>query len=77
MDNRGQPHRENFVDIIKRLTRGQFKSEKEFWKYFVSKEIDFPDTFIGALSMFLINYGILHPEILSQDLDWLVESEFC
>ena len=77
VDNRGQPHRENFVDIIKRLTRGQFKSEKEFWKYFVSKEIDFPDTFIEALSMLLINNGILHPEILSQNLDWLVESEFC
>ena len=77
VDNRGQPHRQHFVDIIKRLTRGQFKTEKEFWKYFMSKEIDFSDSSIEALSTFLINYGKLHPEILSQDLDWLVESEFC
>ena len=77
VDNRGEPHREDFVDIISRLTRGQFKSEKEFWKYFMSKEINFPDNIIEVLSTFLINYGKLHPEILSQDLDWLVESEFC
>lgn len=43
----------------------------------MSKEINFPDNIIEVLSTFLINYGKLHPEILSQDLDWLVESEFC
>ena len=77
VENRGHSHREHFVDIIKILTRGEFKSEKQFWKCVMSKKINFSDAIIEILAMFLKKYGNLHPEILSEDLNWLVESEFC
>lgn len=39
VENRGHSHRGHFVDIIKILTRGEFKTEKQFWKYAMSKRI--------------------------------------
>ena len=79
MENKGHSHREHFVDINKILTRGEFKSEKQFWKYAMSKRIflNFSDTIVETLAVFLKKYGNLHPDILNHDLDWHVESEFC
>ena len=79
LENKGHSHREHFVDIIKILTRGEFKSEKQFWKYAMSKRIflNFSDTIVETLAVFLKKYGNLHPDILNHDLDWHVESEFC
>ena len=71
VENRGHSHREHFVDIIKILTRGEFKSEKQFWKCVMSKKINFSDAIIETLAMFLKKYGNLHPEILSEDLTGL------